>query len=157
MKKESNNHWDLIIKPEKDFFELNVLSLIKYKDLIYMFVKRDFVVFYKQTILGPLWYLIQPLVTTIIFTIIFGKVAKIPTDGLPPFIFYMAGSVVWSYFATCLSATSNTFVMNAGLFGKVYFPRLVVPISNIIISLITICYSVYIIFNFFNLFYLQRI
>ena len=93
-----------------------------------MFVKRDFVTFYKQTILGPLWYIIQPLVNTLVFTIIFGKVAKISTDGTEPFLFYMAGTISWGYFATCLSATSNTFVKNSDIFSKIYFPRITVPI-----------------------------
>jgi lipopolysaccharide transport system permease protein len=97
-----------------------------------MFVKRDFVTFYKQTILGPLWYIIQPLVNSVIFTVIFGKLAKIPTDGIPPFLFYMAGTVVWGYFSTCLTQTSNTFVANREIFGKVYFPRITVPISIVI-------------------------
>ena len=151
MNKNNNDYWDLIIKPERNFFDLNILSLIKYKDLIFMFVKRDFVTFYKQTILGPLWYIIQPIVNTIVFTIIFGNIAKIPTDGLPPFIFYLAGNVAWGYFAVCLSLTSNTFVANSEIFGKVYFPRLVVPISNIIISLLQffIQFAIFIIFLFY--------
>ena len=136
MSKKNDYSWDLVIKPERSFFDLNILSLFKYKDLIYLFVKRDFVTFYKQTILGPLWYIIQPIVNTIVFTIIFGNVAKIPTDGLPPFLFYLAGNVAWGYFAVCLQSTSNTFVDNKSIFGKVYFPRLVVPISHIIISLL---------------------
>lgn len=101
-----------------------------------MFVWRDFVSLYKQTILGPLWYIIQPLMTTLVFTVIFGNVARLPTDGLPPFLFYMAGTVIWSYFAACLTKTATTFTANAGLFGKVYFPRLVVPLSIVISNLI---------------------
>ena len=102
-----------------------------------LFVRRDFVSVYKQTILGPLWFLIQPLFTTLVFTVIFGKVAKIPTDGLPPVLFYMSGIVFWNYFAACLDKTSDTFVSNSGIFGKVWFPRLTVPISIVISSLIT--------------------
>jgi lipopolysaccharide transport system permease protein len=102
-----------------------------------LFVRRDFVSVYKQTILGPLWYLIQPLLTTITFTVIFGNIASLPTDGLPQFLFYMSGTVVWSYFASCLTKTSETFVQNANLFGKVYFPRLAVPVSILISNLIT--------------------
>jgi len=102
-----------------------------------LFVRRDFVAVYKQTILGPLWYLIQPLLTTITFTVIFGQIASLPTDGLPQFLFYMSGTVVWSYFADCLNKTSNTFVQNANLFGKVYFPRMAVPVSILISNLIT--------------------
>jgi lipopolysaccharide transport system permease protein len=116
-----------------------------------MFVKRDFITFYKQTILGPLWYIIQPLVNSLIFTIIFSKIAKIPTDGTPPFLFYMAGTVAWGYFAGCLTSTSNTFVTNREIFGKVYFPRMTVPISIVITGLlqffiqfmIFLCFLVY--------------
>jgi len=148
MKKTNNHQWDLVIKAEKKNFNIDIKSLFSYKDLIFMFVKRDYVVFYKQTILGPLWYLIQPLVNTIVFTVIFGNLAKISTDGIPPFIFYMAGNVIWSYFSSCLLATSSIFVANAGLFGKVYFPRLVVPISSIILSLLQFLIQ----FTFFTIF-----
>ena len=131
--KEKN--WDIVIKPSKGFVNINLKELIKYKDLIILLVKRDFVTFYKQTILGPLWYILQPLINTIVFTIIFGNLAKIPTDNLPPFLFYMAGNIIWGYFAFCLNSTSTTFVKNADLFGKVYFPRITVPISTVIIGL----------------------
>jgi lipopolysaccharide transport system permease protein len=100
-------------------------------------VRRDFVAVYKQTILGPLWYLIQPLLTTLTFTVIFGNIASLPTDGLPQFLFYMSGTVVWGYFAACLTKTSETFVQNANLFGKVYFPRMAVPVSILLSNLIT--------------------
>ena len=106
------------------------------RDLVMIFVWRDFVATYKQTILGPLWYLIQPLLTTITFMVIFGGLARLPTDGLPQFLFYMSGTVIWSYFASCLTKTSNTFTANAGLFGKVYFPRLSVPVSILISNLV---------------------
>ena len=132
----SEHKWDKIIDSKSSFISFNLLEIIKYRDLIYLLVKRDFVTYYKQTILGPLWYIIQPLVNTIVFTIIFGKVAKISTDEIPPFLFYMCGTVAWTYFATCLSQTSNTFVSNKDLFGKVYFPRIVVPISVVLISLL---------------------
>jgi lipopolysaccharide transport system permease protein len=105
--------------------------------LILLFARRDFVSVYKQTILGPIWFLLQPLFTTIVFTVIFGKVAKIPTDGLPQVIFYMCGIVTWQYFASCLTKTSDTFVVNAAIFGKIYFPRLAVPVSIVIINLLT--------------------
>ena len=149
MKKQEN--WDIFIKPRTGWLDINIKELFKYKDLIYLFVKRDFVTFYKQTILGPIWYVIQPLINTIVFTIIFGKLAKISTDGIPPFIFYMAGTVVWSYFATCISLTSNTFNTNADIFGKVYFPRIAVPIANVIISLLQflIQFIIFIIFLFY--------
>ena len=131
--KEKN--WDIVIKPSKGFVNINIKELIKYKDLVVLFVKRDFVTFYKQTILGPLWYILQPLINTIVFTIIFGKLAKIPTDNLPPFLFYMAGNIIWGYFAFCLNSTSTTFTKNADIFGKVYFPRITVPIATVIIGL----------------------
>jgi len=119
--------WDMVIKPKTGWFDIDLKELWRYRDLIGMFVKRDFVTFYKQTILGPLWYVIQPLMTTVVFTVIFGNFAKIPTDGLPPFLFYLAGNVVWGYFANTLKQTSDTFNVNASIFGKVYFPRLTVP------------------------------
>jgi len=119
MPNTDNQNWDLLIKPNTGWLDFKLGELFRYRDLIYMFVKRDFITFYKQTILGPLWYIIQPLVNTLVFTIIFGKVAKISTDGIPPFLFYMAGTVAWGYFATCLTTTSNTFVTNAQIFGKV--------------------------------------
>ena len=129
MDSKDTNKWDLYIKPKSGWFNIEIGEIFRYKDLITLFVKRDFVTFYKQTILGPLWYIIQPLFNTLVFTFIFGKVAKIPTDGLPPFLFYLSGTVVWSYFSHCLNETSNTFTTNAEVFGKVYFPRIAVPIS----------------------------
>lgn len=129
--------WSLVIEPQRSLLDLRLDELWHYRDLVMLFVRRDFVAVYKQTILGPLWYLIQPLLTTITFTFIFGQVASLPTDGLPQFLFYMSGTVVWSYFAACLTKTSETFVHNAHLFGKVYFPRMAVPISILISNLIT--------------------
>ncbi|CAK8724847.1 Transport permease protein [Candidatus Electrothrix laxa] len=130
----SENQWDMVIKPKTGWFDIDLKELWRYRDLITMFVKRDFVTLYKQTILGPLWYIIQPLFTTLVFTIIFGRVAKISTDGLPPFLFYMAGNVMWGCFASSLAATSNTFNANAAIFGKVYFPRLTVPLATVIVN-----------------------
>ena len=128
--------WDLIIQPRRVWFDLHLRDLWRYRDLITLFVKRDFVTFYKQTAFGPLWYIIQPLLTTVVFTVIFGKLAGIPMDGVPPFLFLLAGNVTWGYFAGCLNETSNTFVKNAGIFGKVYFPRLTAPVSVVIINLV---------------------
>ncbi len=146
--KLDNNEWDQIIDPKKNKFIFNLYEVLYYKDLIKFFIKRDFVVFYKQTILGPLWYVIQPLINTIVFTIIFGNLAKISTDGNPPFLFYLSGNVIWAYFAICLTITSRTFLTNANIFGKVYFPRVSVPISNVIFSLLQFClqFSIFIIF-----------
>jgi len=126
----------MIIQPRRHLLDLRLGELWQARDLVLLFVRRDFVAVYKQTILGPLWYLIQPLLTTVIFTFIFGNVAKLPTDGLPQFLFYMSGTVVWAYFASCLTKTSDTFITNANLFGKVYFPRLAVPVSILISNLI---------------------
>ncbi len=128
--------WDLAIQPRRQWFDLHLRDLWRYRDLIVLFVKRDFVTFYKQTALGPLWYIIQPLLTTVVFTVIFGKLAGIPMDGVPPFLFLLAGNVTWGYFAGCLNETSNTFIKNAGIFGKVYFPRLTAPVSVVIINLV---------------------
>jgi len=128
--------WTMVIRPQRTWFDLRLKELWSYRDLIGLFVRRDFVSVYKQTILGPLWYIIQPIMTTLIFTVIFGRVARLSTDGLPQFLFYMSGTIVWGYFAECLTKTSNTFITNAQLFGKVYFPRLAVPISILISNLI---------------------
>ena len=133
----SKNEWDLIIRPERSWWDLRLGELWRYRDLIWLFVWRDFVAFYKQTVLGPLWYLIQPILTTVVFTVIFGNIAHLSTDGLPPFLFYMAGNTVWSYFSTCLTNTSNTFTNNTAIFGKIYFPRLSIPVSVVISSLIS--------------------
>tara|TARA_B100000315_G_scaffold254816_1_gene296682 strand:+ start:1693 stop:2556 length:864 start_codon:yes stop_codon:yes gene_type:complete len=129
------NEWTTVINPKTGWFDVHPGELWHYRDLIKLFIHRDFVTFYKQTILGPLWYIIQPLMNAIVFTIIFGKVAKLPTDGIPPFLFYLSGTVVWGYFASCLNNTSNTFVANANIFGKVYFPRLTVPVSIVITNI----------------------
>ena len=127
-----------MIRPQRSWFALPLGELWQYRDLVMLFVRRDFVAVYKQTILGPLWYLIQPLLTTLVFTIIFGKIARLPTDGLPQFLFYMSGTVIWSYFAECLNKTSQTFISNAQLFGKVYFPRLTVPVSILLSNLVAL-------------------
>ncbi len=127
----------MIIEPQRSLFDLRLKELWCYRDLVLLFVRRDFVSVYKQTVLGPLWYLIQPVLTTLTFTFIFGRLASLSTDGLPQFLFYMSGTVVWSYFAACLTKTSETFVQNIHLFGKVYFPRMAVPVSILISNLIT--------------------
>jgi lipopolysaccharide transport system permease protein len=137
MVKNQNEKWTLIISPNNKF-KLNNFSklLFKYKDLLFLFVKRDFVSQYKQTILGPLWFFIQPLLTTITFTVIFGNLAKIPTDGVPKILFYMSGITFWNYFADCVNKTCTTFVLNQGLFSKVYFPRIIVPFSVVMNNLL---------------------
>ena len=143
-------NWDLIITPRKKWYDLQLGDVWRYRDLIALFVRRDFVSLYKQTILGPLWFLIQPLLTSVVFTVIFGNIAQLPTDGLPQLLFYMSGTVLWGYFSSCLTSTSTTFISNAHLFGKVYFPRLVMPISTVISNLITFSIQ----FLFFMVFYL---
>lgn len=145
------NNWTTIIKPKTGWFDINLKELFQYKDLITMFVKRDFKTLYKQTILGPLWIIINPLLTTIMYTIVFGNIANISTDGMPQIVFYMLGTTVWTYFSTCLTKTSTTFTANATIFGKVYFPRLVTPISTVISGLINfavqfmmfLCFAIY--------------
>lgn len=133
---KNTESWDMIIKPKRNFLDINLKEIWRYRDLIVLFVRRDFVARYKQTILGPLWFIIQPVFTTVMYTIVFGNIAKISTDELPHTIFYLSGIVMWSYFSSCLNSTSRTFVSNAGIFGKVYFPRLSLPISVVISNLV---------------------
>jgi lipopolysaccharide transport system permease protein len=128
--------WDLEIKPQANLLDINLREVWRYRDLLWMFVKRDFTAQYKQTILGPLWHFIQPLFTTVVFMVVFTNIAKISTDGVPPVLFYMSGITIWNYFSSCLNATSNTFVANAGIFGKVYFPRLVIPLSTVMSNIV---------------------
>lgn len=128
--------WTEVISPKADLLDLKLNDVWRYRDLLLLFVKRDFAAQYKQTVLGPLWHILQPLFTTFIFFILFNNLAKIPTNGIPPILFYMCSLTIWNYFAACLSNTSNTFVANAGIFGKVYFPRLVLPLSVVISNLV---------------------
>ena len=134
--KSVTDEWDLVIVPQKSLFDLQLAKVWRYRDLLFLLVRRDFVSFYKQTILGPLWFFIQPLVTTITFTVIFGKLAGISTDGLPQPLFYMAGITTWNYFSDSLTKTSTVFRDNASIFGKVYFPRLIMPLSIVVSNLI---------------------
>lgn len=144
----SDDAWSLVIRPRRSWFDLRLDELWAYRDLVALFVWRDFVAQYKQTILGPLWYLIQPVLTTVTFTIVFGRLAGLSTDGVPDFLFYMAGSVVWGYFAACLTKTANTFTGNAAIFGKVYFPRLAVPVSILFSNLIAFAIQLALFFAF---------
>lgn len=132
----SNDDWDLVIKGHSSLFDVKFDDLWNYRDLLLMFVKRDFVSFYKQTILGPFWFFIQPVLTTIVFTFVFGKLAGISTDGLPKFLFYLTGITAWNYFSDCLTKTSTVFKDNANIFGKVYFPRLIMPLSIVVSNLV---------------------
>lgn len=129
--------WTTVIRPKNRLFDLKLRELWQYRDLIVMFVKRDFKTMYKQTILGPLWIVINPILTTLMQVLVFGNIADISTDGMPQFLFYMAGNTMWLYFSSCLTKTSTTFTANAAVFGKVYFPRLVTPISIVISGLIS--------------------
>jgi lipopolysaccharide transport system permease protein len=133
---EDKEHWDLTIEPSGSIFKLNLKDVWRYRDLLMMFVKRDYVSFYKQTILGPLWFFIQPALTTLVYSIIFGGLAKISTDGLPRFLFYLSGITAWNYFADCIIKTSTVFKDNANIFGKVYFPRLIMPLSIVLSNLV---------------------
>ena len=135
-KPQTGKYWTTRIRPKTGWFDINLKEIWRYRDLIWMLVKRDFTLIYKQTILGPAWVVIQPLLTTLIFTVIFGNVAGLPTDGMPKFMFYMGGNIAWHYFANCLTQTSNTFISNRQLFGKVYFPRLCMPVSIVFSQLI---------------------
>jgi len=128
--------WDLVVKPLNKWYDLRLKEIFRYKDLLLLFVRRDFVSVYKQTILGPIWFFIQPIITAITFTVIFGNLARISTDGIPPILFYMSGITLWNYFSDTLTKTSDTFTANANIFGKVYFPRMIVPLSVVLSNLI---------------------
>ncbi|MEN2400336.1 ABC transporter permease [Flavobacterium sp. MC2016-06] len=152
--KNTPNEWLFELTPKNKFFTLNLKEVWQYRDLLFLFVKRDIVTVYKQTVLGPLWYLIQPLFTSITFTIIFNNVAGINTGTVPPFLFNLAGITVWNYFTACLTGTSDTFKANAAIFGKVYFPRIITPISVVISNLIKfgIQFLIFIVFYIFYYF-----
>lgn len=149
------NEWLFEITPKNKFFSLNFKEIWQYRDLLFLFVKRDIITVYKQTVLGPLWYLIQPLFTSITFTIIFNNVAGIKTGTIPPFLFNLAGIMVWNYFTACLNGTSDTFKANAGIFGKVYFPRIITPLSIVISNLIKLGIQFGIFILFYIFFYFQ--
>ncbi|WP_367773661.1 ABC transporter permease [Flavobacterium sp. WC2421] len=151
----TNTTWLFEITPKNKFFTLNLKEVWQYRDLLLLFVKRDVVTVYKQTVLGPLWYLIQPLFTSITFTIIFNNLAGIDTGTVPPFLFNLAGITVWNYFTACLTGTSNTFGANAGIFGKVYFPRIIVPMSIVISNLLKFGIQFLIFIAFYIYYYFQ--
>lgn len=138
MSQTQQEAWDVVIQPRGPMLRIDLGAVWRYRDLVWMFFKRDFITFYKQTVLGPLWYLIQPLVTATTYYVVFGKIASLSTNGLPPFLFYISGIVLWGYFSTCLTNNSEVFSKNANLFGKVYFPRLVVPLSVAMSGLIAL-------------------
>ena len=136
MLKNINNNWDLIITSHRGWFEFHLREIWQYRDLLRIYIRRNIITQYKQTILGPLWIIIPPVLTTLVFTVIFGNIANISTDGLPKPLFYMAGIITWNYFSTALTSTSNSLAGNAGIFGKVYFPRIMIPLATIISSLV---------------------
>lgn len=150
-----SENWGLIITGKKKLFSLQLNDIWRYRDLLYMLVKRDFVVLYKQTILGPLWFFIQPVLTALVYIIVFSRIAGISTEGMPPVLFYLSGTIVWNYFADCFNSTSTTFVTNANLFGKVYFPRMVVPISKVISGMLKF-FIQFLLFLAIYIFYLAR-
>lgn len=132
-----NEEWTTVIKPKKGWLDIKLKEIWQYRDLLFMLIKRNYKSAYKQTILGPLWFLITPLMTSSVYTVVFGKIARLSTDGVPQLLYYMAGHTAWAYFSTCLTATASTFTSNAGLFGKVYFPRLIAPISTVIYAMLS--------------------
>ncbi len=140
--------WTLIIEPKAALWDLKLDELWRYRDLLFLFVKKDFISVYKQTILGPLWFVVQPLLTTVIFVIFFDRIAGIPTGGIPSVLFYLSGLVLWNYFSSCLTVTATSFTANAELFGKVYFPRLVVPLSKVLSGLVTLAIQLLILLAF---------
>lgn len=137
--REDGRKWDVVIRPRNGWFDIDFREILRYRDLILLLVKRNITVLYKQTVLGPAWILIQAVLNSLVFTVVFGGIASLPTDGMPQFLFYMAGNIVWAYFSNALKQTSGTFIANSNLFGKVYFPRLVMPLSVVLSKL----------FNFF--------
>jgi len=143
------------ITSKRGWFDINIRELWRYRDLIVMFVKKDFSLIYKQTILGPLWIFLNPFITTVIYTIVFGNIAKLPTNGVPKLLFYMTGNALWSFFAECINKTANTFKDNAHVFGKVYFPRLTRPISTVISAGVNFCIQM-LMFLVFWLYYIVR-
>lgn len=147
--------WSTVIRPHGRWFDLRLRELWTYRDLVFLFVRRDFVAQYQQTILGPMWHVVQPLLTTVTFTIVFGRIARISTDTLPPFLFYLSGTVLWGFFSSSFTKTSNTFVANANVFGKIYFPRLAVPVSTLGTSLIGFVIQLFIFLCFLAYFILQ--
>ena len=142
-------NWDIVISSRNKFFNLNFKEIWFYRDLILMFVKRDVITIYKQTILGPIWFVIQPIMTMLIYVFVFGNIANISTDGLPQPLFYLAGIILWNYFSECFMQISETFTQNTEIFGKVYFPRLVIPVSKLISSLIKFLIQFILFFIFF--------
>ena len=131
-----NQVWDLVIKPKRGLFEVNLKEVWEYRDLLVLFVKRDIITVYKQTVLGPLWFFLQPVMTTLTYVVVFGEIANISTDGVPSPLFYLCGIIIWNYYQDCFLKTSSTFTANSGIFGKVYFPRLIVPMAQVVSGIV---------------------
>jgi len=150
---DKNTEWEWEIKPEERWFNLNLKDILQYKDLLFRFVRRDILISYQQTILGPIWVFLQPLLTTLVYFVIFKRIANISTDNIPPILFYLPGTIIWTYFSECLNATMNTFFANAYIFRKVYFPRLITPIGAILFHSFRLCIQL-MLFIFVYLFFL---
>lgn len=153
----TTQQWTEVIEPKTSLFDLKLKEVWNYRDLLFMFVKRDFTATYKQTILGPLWFFIQPILTTLMFTVVFGKFAGLSSDGQPRMLFYLAGLTIWNYFAECFTKTSNVFTANAGIFGKVYFPRLVTPLSIVVSGLMRFGIQFILFLSFYAFFLLKGV
>ena len=136
MTKDTTKKWDLIIEPQQGLLDVNFKEIWDYRDLLFLFVKRDVVTVYKQTVLGPIWFFVQPIMTMLVYIVVFGNIAGIPTDGIPKPLFYLSGIIIWNYFSECFLKTSDTFTVNQDMFGKVYFPRLIMPLSKVVSGLI---------------------
>jgi len=152
---KQHQEWTMTICPDRDFLDIPIKEIWAYRDLLLLLVRRDFVSMYKQTVLGPLWFVIQPVLTTLVFTLVFGNIAKISTDGLPQILFYMAGITCWNFFAESLTKTSETFTQNAAVFGKVYFPRIIVPLSIIISNLLKLAIQLALFWAFLGYYWLS--
>lgn len=155
MMNSDNNKWDLVITSKRRLFDFNISELWKYRDLTWFFIKRDYKAIYKQTVLGPIWLFLQPLLSSFVYVIIFNKIAKISTDEVPPHLFYLSGIILWNYFYSCLNQTSNTFGQSNAIFKKVYFPRLIDPISKVISNLLRLAIQ-FILFLTFYSFYMIK-
>ncbi len=155
MASSSDDGWTLVVTSRSRWINFNLARIWKYRDLLLLFVKRDIITVYKQTVLGPLWYFIQPILTTIMFTIVFGRIAKLSTDGLPPVLFYLSGIIVWNYFAECFKSTSDSFTKNEDIFGKVYFPRVIVPMSVVLSNLVKFAIQLLLFLVIFTYYLLQ--
>ena len=156
MQKNINNKWDLIITSHRGWFEFYLREIWQYRDLLKIYIRRNIITQYKQTILGPLWIIIPPVLTTLVFTVIFGNIANISTDGLPKPLFYMAGIITWNYFSTALTSTSNSLAGNAGIFGKVYFPRIMIPLATLVSSLVRYFIQLILFIGFMGYFFINN-